>query len=446
MKTKLVLWGTDAENEKVLIGLELRPDANKVDIYTFPKAIATEEFTNKLMEEWRNGTDLTFPEGFQHIERELTVADSILPDNLKVDKGDLIQRAQTEWHFLVLSTKLNEAYRAELEELREKVDKLTSYDGGMWDTLKNFWDKVQKQVQERNLFREHADALRDGINTMFVKLKDMRTSLNQEFESKSAEAHNSFMAMLDAIVERIKSNPKSASIFEDLKQMQADYRAAVMTRDHRNQVWERLDSAFKMAKGERNATSGGGDFTSASARIQNRLDGLNAAIQKMETSANRDKEELDFQQKKINTTDGQLEAQIRQAKLRMVSERYESKKAKLDEMLATKADVEKSLAAALEKEAKKSSAKSEKVTEEVKTETTAEAPATESIREKVAEIVESSVEATENVVESLENAMEDAIDTAQAVAEVAAEKIENFVENLTKHHEANNPPKDEEKA
>ncbi len=440
MKTKLVLWGTDAENEKVLIGLELRPDANKVDVYTFPKAIATEEFTNKMMEEWRNGTEVAFPEGHQHIERELTIADSILPEHLKVDKGDLIQRAQTEWHFLVLSTKLNEAYRAELEELKEKVDKLSSYDAGMWDTLKNFWDKVQKQVQERNLFREHADALRDGINTMFVKLKDMRTSLNNEFETKSAEAHNSFMAMLDAIEERIKSNPKSAAIFEDLKQMQADYRAAVMTRDHRNQVWERLDSAFKMAKGERNAANGGSsDFSSASARIQNRLDGLNAAIQKMQVSANRDKEELDFQQKKISSTEGQLEAQIRQAKLRMVTERYESKKAKLDEMMATKAEVEKSLAAALEKEAKRSSAKTEK------TEAVATSKPSEGIREKVSDMVESTVEATENVVDSLENAMEDAIDTVQAVAEVAAEKIENFVENLTAHHE-DTEKKEEEKS
>ncbi|MFZ4544125.1 MAG: hypothetical protein ACOYOA_08760 [Saprospiraceae bacterium] len=447
MKTKLVLWGTDANNEKVLIGLELRPDANKVDIFTFPKAIATEEFTTKLMEEWRNGTEVEFPEGYQHIERELTVADSILPEEIKVDRGELIQRAQTEWHFLVLSTKLNQAYRTELEELKEKVDKLTNYDGGMWDTLKTFWDKVQNQVQERNLFREHADSLRDGINTMFVKLKDMRTSLNTEFEAKSAEAHNNFMALLDAIEERIKTNPKSASIFEDLKQMQADYRTAVMTRDHRNHVWERLDTAFKLAKGERNTGSaGGGDFSSASARIQNRLEGLNAAIHKMETSANRDREELDFQQKKIDTTDGQLEAQIRQAKLRMVTERYESKKAKLDEMIATRVDVEKSLAAALEKEAKRST-KSEKPSETAKVEDTAatkavsEEPAAESIQEKVEDIVDSTVEATGSLVESLENAMEDTIDTVQAVAEVAAEKIEHFFESITKHEE---PEKKEE--
>lgn len=429
MKTKLVLWGTDANNEKVLIAMELRPDANKVDIFTFPQATATEEFTTKMMEEWRNGTEVAFPEGYRHIERELTVADSILPDDLKVDKGDLIQRAQTEWHFLVLSTKLNQVYRTELDELKEKVSKLTQYDGDMWDTLKGFWEKVQNQVQERNLFREHADLLRDGINDLFGKLKDMRTALNSEFESKSVEAHSKFMATLDAIEERIKANPKSASIFEDLKQMQADYRNATMTRDHRNSVWERLDGAFKMAKGERAGQSAGstGEFTSASARIQNRLDGLNAAIAKMETSTNRDKEELDFQQKKIATTDGQLEAQIRQAKLRMIKERYESKKAKLDEMIATRVEVEKSLAAALEKEAKRAT----KESAPVEAVAAATATTTEEVKETVAEAVESASEKAASLSETIEHVVEDTVDTVKAVAEVAAQKVENFIESLT---------------
>jgi hypothetical protein len=446
MKTKLVLWGSDANNEKVLIALELRPDANKVDIFTFPKAtIATEEFTTKMMEDWRNGTAVDFPEGHTHIERELAVADSILPDDLKVDRSELIQRAQTEWHFLVLSTKLNQVYRTELDEMKEKVAALSNYDGGMWDSLKGFWDKVQGQVQERNLFREHADLLRDGINDLFLKLKDMRTALNNEFEVKSVEAHSKFMAVLDGVEERIKTNPKTPSIFEELKQMQADYRTATMTREHRNQVWERLDATFKMAKGERpGAPQSGGDFTSASGRIQNRLDGLNAAIDKMQTSTNRDKEELDFQQKKIATSDGQLEAQIRQAKLRMVEERYVSKKAKLDEMIATRVDVEKSLAAALEKDAKRGIkptpaaapvevAATAPETIQIPAEVlaaVAEAPATETVVE--APVAEAVVEAAAPTLsETIENVMEDTIDTVKAVAEVAAEKVEDFIESIT---------------
>ena len=52
MKNKVVVWGTNAENEKVLIALELQAEANKVMLYTFPEAIAPEEFVNKMMNEY----------------------------------------------------------------------------------------------------------------------------------------------------------------------------------------------------------------------------------------------------------------------------------------------------------------------------------------------------------------------------------------------------------
>jgi hypothetical protein len=427
MKTKLVLWGSDANNEKVLMALELRPEANKVDIYTFPQSIIKDDFTNKMMEDWRNGTEVAFPEGFTHIERELAIADSILPDELKADRPELMTRAQTEWHFLVLSTKLNEVYRTELDELKEKVDGLTAYSGEMWDTLKGFWDKVQSQVQERNLFREHADLLRDGINELFGKLKDMRVALNNEFETKSKEAYDKYMAALDTLEEKIKSGPRSAANFEELKQMQSDYRTAAMTREHRASVWERLDATFKLAKGESpSAQSNGGANISASTRIQNRLDGLNAAIAKMEVSVQRDKEELDFQKKKIATTDGQLEMQIRQAKLRMIEERYNSKKEKLDEMVATRLDVEKSLTSAKDKEEKRAKGN----TNIQETNTAAE--------EAVAAAVQTPAP---SIGETVEQIVEDTVDTVKAVAEVAAEKVESIIESLTA---SSNDKKEEE--
>ena len=53
MKKKIVLWGTDNEEKKILIALELLAQENKVNLITFPEEIATESLYNLMMDKWR---------------------------------------------------------------------------------------------------------------------------------------------------------------------------------------------------------------------------------------------------------------------------------------------------------------------------------------------------------------------------------------------------------
>lgn len=418
MKNKVVVWGTNAENEKVLIALELQAEANKVMLYTFPEAIAPEEFVNKMMNEWRDGKPVEFPEGYSSLERELSVTDSLLPDYLKVERGDLIQRAQTEWHFAVLSAKLHSVYQQELAEFQEKIQALKAYDNKMWDSLKAFWDKVQTQSRERNLFREHADNLRDNINSLFDDLKKMRSQVQSEFMESSKGVYEDFSKALDDIEARIAAGgAKLNSVFEDLKQMQRRYRDARMSNEHRNQLWDRLDGAFKKAKERKFGPSA--NEGSISDRHESRMKGLNEAIKRMEDSVRRDEEDLQFQQKKVNATEGQLEAQIRMAKIKMIEERLSSKRDKLAEMNQTRMDVERQINSAKDKEAKRA----EKEAEKQKLDAAKEAAKTEiaaSIKTK-GEKEDSLFEAASNVLGDL---LMDALDTAKAVASVAADKAE----------------------
>lgn len=437
MKNKLVIWGTNAENEKFLLALELQADTSKVLMHTFPEAIADEAFVQKMMQEWRDGKEtVEFPEGVQTTERELSVTDSLLPENFKVDRPDLVQRAQTEWHFAVLSSKLHAAYQQELAEFKEKVESLSTYDNKIFTNLRAFWDKVQNQSRERNLFRQHADDLRDGINALFDQLKEVRKRVNAEFNEVSQNVYDGFAKALDEIEERIASGgAKFNSVFDELKKMQRDYHNTRMSNEHRNKLWERLDAAFKKAK-ERKFGPEANAGTIAD-RHDKRLSGLEEAIKRLEDSLFRDDEELAFQRKKVNTSEGQLEAQIRGAKIKMIEERANGKRERLAELLKARNDVQRQASSAHEKEARMAAKEAERqqieakkaaIKSEIEAETHAKAAAVLPAEAKAKEGAAATPEKEESLFEAASNligdVLLDALDTAKAVASVAVEKAE----------------------
>ena len=61
----------------------------------------------------------------------------------------------------------------------------------------------------------------------------------------------------------------------------------------------------------------------------------------MEQSIARDVKDIEFENKRIESSQGQLEAQIRVAKIRMIEDRIRSKQEKLDELLKTRVKLEK---------------------------------------------------------------------------------------------------------
>lgn len=457
MKTKLVLWGTSEQNERLLIALELSPSENRVKVFTFPEHIATEEFSQLMLKEWRDGQAVEFPEGFAVEEKELTLSGALLPAGVKAEREDIVQRAQTEWHFIVLSSKLYQTYQSEISEFRDRIEKSLRFESSLWDELKTFWDKVQNQVRDKNLFREHADALRDKTNELFALLKSLRTKLDQEFEAVSRENYDRMLQQLAEIERKITEGLRLQPLFEELKEMQRKFRDIKFTKEHRAKVWEKLDNAFKSVKERRFGPSTGGDDRSAGERLQKRFDGLLGAIEKMEKSITRDEEELDFQKRKVANTDGQLEAQIRQAKIVMIEERIRSKREKLNEMLTTQQDLNRRMESQREKDAKRAEQEKveeakrlaqEKIAQEIKAAASARQTDSEKL-DKAAEAIKSEKQpkedsATPPVAEgdsllgavgaTLGESLGDVLDDARAVVEVVGnqvlEKVSDLVEEI----------------
>jgi hypothetical protein len=442
MKKKIVLWGNDAEDKKILIGIELKAEENKVNIYTISEDIATEDFYNQMMDLWRSDKEITFPDGHKVIERPLSMTDDLLPEDIKVQRTDLITRAKTEWHFAVLSAKLYDMYHTEIEDLKDKVDRLTDYDNGIWNELIAYWDKLGNQIKERNLFREQADTLRDKSNALFEKLKALRSKANEEFAKISAERLEEYKVKLNAINEKVEKGLGLKPIFEELKDIQHKFKDEKFTKRDRNKLWKNIDILFKKVKEKKYGKVQ--DTGSQLSRLDRRFQGLLGAIEKMERSIKRDQQDIDFQNKRAGETDGQLEAQIRQAKVQMIQGRIESKQEKLNEMLATKADLEKRAEkekqrAVKDKEKQEIKKKKEEVKEKIAAEMEQKSQSVDAQKlEAAASAIKDSKKPKAPKKESMlgtlatmaGDAIEDAVDTVKAVGSVVGDKIEEKYDDV----------------
>lgn len=359
MKTKLVLWGqkgSEETAEKVLMAIELNANSNCVESLIFTGENASEELSDQLMNNWRKGEAVAFPEGHEHVKTELSASGSILPEGYSAaDKEDLLKRTQTEWLFIVLSTKLFQTYESELNELQDRVEKMSKYSKEMWEELKTFQTKIQTQVQEQNLFREHTNILRERLNELFGSLKKLREVEDSAFETAASEVYQRMSAILNQVDEALEKNSGQwAKHFDKLKGLQAELKTARLTREGRNEIWARIDKAFKEVKDRRFGEGNAQNTNSGSieTRLERRIDGLKQAIQKMDSSVSRDQKDYDFLHKKLSNSNAtQLETQLSEVRAKMIHERLESKKAKLADMNKTLAELELRLAKVVSKTA-----------------------------------------------------------------------------------------------
>jgi hypothetical protein len=429
MKTNLVVWGKNKDN-RVLIALQLNARENKVDFYSFNAEETTEDFVKSLFEDWKEGKEVSFPGGANHMVLELKISESLLPQGYSSEDEALLSKTQAEWHYVVLSSRLHNNYSQELADIEEKIQSLTEFKNEHWEELKNFWTKVQKQIQERTLFKNHGEELRSRTNQLFDQLKDFRRKLDESFRSESAENLQKFKSLVEAVESKIDSGLSLQPIFEELKSLQNDFNKASFTKGDRGRVWDKIDGAFKKLKAKRYGADGGAKAPGeGTERIDRRIQGLQAAIAKMETSIEWDNKDLTFENKRASSSEGQLEAQLRQAKINMIEERIASKKVKLEDMKDTLSKLNTKKVGILKKmEEQREQQKIKEVKEELKDRIKTE------IKEKTAELIDN--EEVKKAAEKLgliDKAVEETVEQAREVADEVESLVENMGEALSEN-------------
>lgn len=358
MRNRIAVWGRDAQENRVLITIELQVKDNIVRIQTYPEKVVSDDVYKSFMDQWRKEQEVELPEPDRVIARELSVTEGLLPEDLKAEQTDMIIRAQTEWHFHVLSDKLAETYKAELAELEDRVERASEYSSDLWNQAKNFWKKVQGQLQDKTLLRSQGNEIRKRVDATFDTLKTMRDKLNEQYKEESQKQVAAFSTKLEKAEAAIEEGTHLNKVFNELREIQRKFHNVKFTKEDRDAIYTRIDKAFKDVKEKRG--QGGDKKGGASGRISSRLEGLMKAMERMNKSIGRDKEDLKFEHRRIERTDGQLERQIRQAKVVMIESRITSKQAKLDDMEKTKKQLEQNVDKEKKREEKRAKKAAEK--------------------------------------------------------------------------------------
>ena len=312
------------------------------------------ELLAQLQKNWVEGEAFEFPKGTKEIAPNLN-AESILPEDIRSDESGKIRIKQNEWAYTLLTAKLWESYLHELEELKKKAAELAQYDRQLFDDAKSFWERVLEHRKERDISQEGLDKIKDDVNSIFEKLKTFRKTESAEFEAASSKHRDEVIAKLEDLKKRANEKANFKALQEELKTIQNESRKNRYSKADDVQLRKTFDSVFQYINEQRNHFFS--DMTAS------RVKGLNEVIDKMEQSLARDRKDLEYMQRKVESSRNSLEAQLIKVKTNMLTETMASKEEKLKDIRST---LEKLL-----KQSNKNN-KKEETKPEVKTETVVE--------------------------------------------------------------------------
>lgn len=328
IKNRFATWALNEKEEKILVTLELNTDNFNVDIQTVKGGDVNTELADTILKNWVDGGDVVFPDTTEKMSRSFT-DESILPENIKIEgKTGAIRQLQNEWSYLLLSTKLFSQFIIEMEELKRKASELKTYSSELFEEAKSFWEKVLEYRKEREISQDKLNGIKEEINQVFDHLKVLKENMIKEKDAISDKVKSEILEAIELVKKKMEGKDVHfKSLMDELKEIQNGLRTTDVKRDVKNLLFDEIQNCFEFIKTKRDEVLGGG--------VKNRVEGLSQVADKMRKSLEMDLKDLEFNRKKLSTSNTRLEEQLREAKINVLKDKIESKEAKLADIQAT---------------------------------------------------------------------------------------------------------------
>jgi len=322
MNTRLVLWGEIGTDRKALVALYLDEVAAKIHIYALPKEEVTKEIQDALFVEWKNGGEFSFPEDALHWEIDAN-SDSILPEEVKVDRVDIVLQSQHKWGKKLMSSKINQLLTDEVKLLEEKTAVLAEYEQAAWDRAKTQWEKIASYQKKNEISWEQTMVLKDKINTIFEALKAIKRINNENEDQANVALIKKYEKQIEELQSKLIYNDQWKYIFDELKKIKAELKDASLRWNHKRNIYNHINVVFDDLRKYR--------MTEVVSKTQDRILQLNKILKGLKDSIARDNESYQQQVEKMqHYTRGKLSVEELQQRFGNILERTKEKETKAD--------------------------------------------------------------------------------------------------------------------
>ncbi len=335
MNTRLVLWGEIGTDRKALIAIHLDEQTAKIHTYAFPKEEASKEIQDMLFVEWKNGGEFTFPENTIHWEIDAN-NDSILPEEVKVDRIQTVLQAQHSWSKKLMSAKINQLLEDEVKLLEEKASVVAEYDQTLWDKTKVQWEKIASYQKKNEITWEQTSALKLKIDTIFNALKAVKRINTENEEHANATLVKSYLKRIEELQAKLIYNDQWNSIVEELKKIQAEIKDIQMRWSHKRNIYDAINAIFDDLKKYRT--------TERVSKTSDRIQQLTKIAKGLQDSIDRDKESYQAQVEKMqHYTRGKLSTDELLTRFGYILDKTKEKETKVAGIMQTIAQLKNEL-------------------------------------------------------------------------------------------------------